>query len=561
MEIKGKEYPLSEIFSKKFEHHIPSYQRPYAWTTEQAEELFDDLYDEFKNVTSSNYFLGSIVLIKNKDTAYADVVDGQQRLTTLTILFAVIASCFHDNKKDDFKQYLIEKGNIFEGVENKPRLYLRKKDQEFFNTYIQNVDLEGLLKLDPAKLDETKKHIRENCELLEEKIKKAFENEEEIYQFAAFLIQSCYLVVVSTNDENSAFKVFSVMNCRGLDLTNADRIKPEVIGKISLGRQQDYTDKWDTLEASVTREKFDGIFAFIRMIYAKTKPKINILDEFRDAVLKKYNDKTVFMDEILEPYVRAYLILTRTNYKSESNAEQINNYLLWLNKIDDSDWVPTAMKFMCEHENDYEYVLWFLKRLERLAAYLHITSKGVNKRIERYGRILEEMEVNPNHSKTDPIKSIELSEDEKKDFKDVLSGEIYNNLTSKRRNYLILRLNSFVSDTENQWIDTSVLTIEHVLPQTIPKNSEWEKVWNDEEKRTFWLNRIANLVPLTRCKNSEAQNYDFDKKKLKYFIGKNGTSSFPLTTQVLNESQWTPETVEKRQKNLMKVLAEKWELE
>lgn len=557
MEIKGKEYPLSEIFSKKFEYHIPSYQRPYAWTTEQAGELFDDLYDEFKKEKKSNYFLGSMVLIKDKDSPEADVVDGQQRLTTLTILFAVIADCLNDKDKNGFKQYLIEEGKIFEGIGNKPRLFLRKQDQEFFNKYIQNVNLDELAQVASSKLNEAQKHIKENCELLKDKIREDLKNEEEIFQFATFLIQHCYLVAVSTDDEASAFKVFSVMNCRGLDLTNADRIKPEVIGAISLDEQQYYTEKWDTLEATVTREKFDDIFAFIRMIYAKTKPKMNILDEFRDAVLKKYEDKTVFMDKVLEPYAQAYMILTQKNYKSERDAEKINNYLWWLNKIDDSDWIPTAMEFMCRYENNSEFVLWFFRKLECLAAYLYITAKSVNKRIERYRPILEEMEANQNEQ----IKSIELSEDEKKEFKDVLNGEIYNKLTSKRRNYLILRLNSFVSDTENQWIDTNILTIEHVLPQTLPQNSKWEKDWQDEEQRAYWLNRIANLVPLTRYKNSEAQNYDFDDKKIKYFTGKNGTSSFPLTTQVLNESEWTPETVEKRQKNLVQVLSKKWELE
>ena len=557
MEIKGKEYPLSEIFSKKFEYHIPSYQRPYAWTTEQAGELFDDLYDEFKKEKKSNYFLGSIVLIKDKDSPEADVVDGQQRLTTLTILFAVIADCLNDDKKEKFKKYIIEDGEIFEGIGNKPRLFLRKQDQDFFNKYIQNVNLDELAQVAPSKLNEAQKHIKENCELLKDKIREDLKNEEEIFQFATFLIQHCYLVAVSTDDEASAFKVFSVMNCRGLDLTNADRIKPEVIGAISLDEQQYYTEKWDTLEAAVTREKFDDIFAFIRMIYAKTKPKMNILDEFRDAVLKKYEDKTVFMDKVLEPYAQAYMILTQKNYKSERDAEKINNYLWWLNKIDDSDWIPTAMEFMCRYENNSEYVLWFFRKLECLAAYLYITAKSVNKRIERYRPILEEMEANQNEQ----IKSVELSEDEKKEFKDVLNGEIYNKLTSKRRNYLILRLNSFVSDTENQWIDTNILTIEHVLPQTLLQNSKWEKDWQDEEQRAYWLNRIANLVPLTRYKNSEAQNYDFDDKKIKYFTGKNGTSSFPLTTQVLNEPEWTPETVEKRQENLVQVLSKKWELE
>lgn len=85
--ITGKEYPLLKIFSFDFEYHIPAYQRPYAWITEEAGILFDDLYEFYRTELSDNYFLGTIVLIKEEDKPYADVIDGQQRLTTLTILF------------------------------------------------------------------------------------------------------------------------------------------------------------------------------------------------------------------------------------------------------------------------------------------------------------------------------------------------------------------------------------------------------------------------------------------------------------------------------------------
>ena len=76
----------------------------------------------------------------------------------------------------------------------------------------------------------------------------------------------------------------------------------------------------------------------------------------------------------------------------------------------------------------------------------------------------------------------------------------------------------------------------------------------------YWLNRIANLVPLTRQRNSAAQNYGFTTKKEKYFQSKGGTSSYVLTTQVINEPKWTPDVVKKRQETLNEVFAEKWEL-
>ena len=90
--ITGKEYALKDIFSQQFDYHIPPYQRPYAWTEEECETLFDDLYDFFLTEKTDNYFLGSIVLKKEEDKPSADVIDGQQRLTTLTFQPLLLAS-------------------------------------------------------------------------------------------------------------------------------------------------------------------------------------------------------------------------------------------------------------------------------------------------------------------------------------------------------------------------------------------------------------------------------------------------------------------------------------
>lgn len=126
--------------------------------------------------------------------------------------------------------------------------------------------------------------------------------------------------------------------------------------------------------------------------------------------------------------------------------------------------------------------------------------------------------------------------------------------------YVILRLNEFVSDGTPINYSPTLLTIEHVLPQTVDPKSEWATVWSDPSKREMWIHKIANLVPLTRPKNSEAQNFDFDKKKNVYFTGKKGTTAYPLTTQVVHEKIWDEQTVIKRQQALIKVFTDAWEL-
>jgi hypothetical protein len=168
------------------------------------------------------------------------------------------------------------------------------------------------------------------------------------------------------------------------------------------------------------------------------------------------------------------------------------------------------------------------------------------------------MDSHKNHSKQNPLKTLELTPTEKREFSDVLSSEIYL-MPARRRNYILQRLDNFVSDGAATY-DSTIFTIEHVLPQTPPVGSEWDKTWSDFDERKFWLNRIANLVPLTKQKNSSAQNYDFSVKKTKYFQSQNGTSSYALTTQVINNKNWTPDVVKSRQEMLLKVFDEKWEL-
>lgn len=555
--ITGKEYPLSNIFSSEFEYYIPSYQRPYAWTTEQAEVLFDDLYQFFIDKTADNYFLGSIVLIKEEGNSKSEVIDGQQRLTTLSILFAVMAEAFDDEElKGECKSYIWEKGNIGQKIKSRPRLTLRKKDQEFFEKYIEKVALEDLMNVNPLTLDEAKKHIYENSKLLREKLADRFSSDEERLEFYQFVLNECFLVAVSTPDQESAFRIFSVMNSRGLDLLPTDIIKSDTIGKLSKDKQDEYTDKWEEMENKVERAGFNEVCTHTRMIFAKERPRKTLLEEFREYVMERTSPEEL-IDDYLIPYTDIYSDLRNCNYRSSEKSDEINEVLRWLNKTYNNDWMPSAIQFLSTYQKDDTYVLWFLRKLERLAAYLLVTAQDVNARMSRYKWLLVEMERRPDTTLDSPLRMMELTEWEKKCFLDVLDGNIYD-MPAKRRNYIIQRLNSFVSDGAAT-IDSKLFTIEHVLPQHPGKDSEWMKLWTRDEM-DFWVNRMANLVPLTGNHNSAAQNYDFDTKKKKYFQSKGGTTSYPLTTQVINEGKWTPEVVKKRQEDILRIFSEKWEL-
>ena len=569
--INGAEYPLSKIFSSEFEYAIPAYQRPYSWSEEEAGTLFDDLYEFYKYVPEDeSYFLRSIVLVKHENKPYSEVIDGQQRLTTLTIFIAELAylikeltSLTEDEDEAYYKdcvKYIKEPGSPTQGLEAKPRLSIRPRDNDFFKEYVQFFKFKDLFSLDTKKqTSEAKINIIKNAKILMKKTKQFLPNVEDIKKFELFLFQRCYIVVVSTPTQASAVRVFSVMNSRGMSLLVTDIIKADVIDKIPKNEMQKYTDKWEEMEIQLTRDGFNDLFSQIRMIKMKTKAKKSLLEEFNNYVLGNLSaDKAKeFIDKELEPYSQIYRILKECSYESSKDASTINDLLKWLNKIDNSDWLPPAMLFFKNNYNNCDPTIFevFLRKLERLAAFMRVKSLDVNKRIQRYAKVMEEIDTT---NDVTSITSLDLSEDEINDFINFLNSDIYK-MTAIKRKYLVLRLDSFVADGSASY-NNGIVTIEHVLPQTVKAGSEWEHKWPDPEVKDKWVHKIANLVPLSRYKNSEAQNYDFAEKKEKYFKGSTGTSSYALTTQVLSYFEWTPEVVEKRQKELINVFIKGWNL-
>lgn len=553
--ITGAEYPLGKIFSSDFDYEIPPYQRPYAWTTEQAGELFDDLYDFYRHEKEDSYFLGSIVLIKSENVPHSQVIDGQQRLTTLTIMIAALTSLLSGENRKECFAYIQEPGKKLQGISAKPRLALRLRDRNFFANTVQKLDFEGLAQLDNAQLEnESQQNIKANAIFLLSKLRSKFTTEDMLIDFGMFLMTRCFLVVVSTPSQQSAFRVFSVLNNRGLDLLPSDIIKAEAIGKITESKRASFNDRWEEIEVDVGRDGLNDLLGFIRMIYAKSKAKRALLEEFKEYVLAKVASAEELIDKVIEPYANAYMDAKFTNYESSENAGDINQLFTWLNRIDNSDWIPVAISYLAKYGKNSAAVLQFVTKLERLAAQMHICAANINQRIDRYAKVLAEIEATHSTSLT----SIELTSSEKDAFVTALKGDVYT-LTARRRNYLILRLDSFVTDGMASY-NHNILTIEHVLPQTVNPGSEWARWFPDVLDRFVWVHKLANLVPLTQSRNSYASNYDFERKKSAYFTGRSGVTSFALTSQVLQEKEWTQEVLELRQQRLVGICKLKWDL-
>lgn len=557
-QLDAKEISVGRLLNDgDYEFVIPEYQRPYAWGVEETLQLLSDLRGALEHDTDDPYFLGSIVLVKDPNNPRAEVIDGQQRLTTLTLLLSLLRDLATDDElRRDIHKLIEEPAVGWEDKAARPRLELRPRDSQFFLEYVQQQGSTlGLVELsDNIPETDAQFGLRDNAKALYEELQDLTpELRKDLFRLIA---RRAFLVIVATPDLNSAYRIFSVMNARGLPLAPQDIFKSQIIGAIPEGQKQHYADRWERLEEELGRDEFGDLFLYIRAIKARTRSVKSLLQEFPEQVLNAYlpDNGSDFMKEVLEPYAKADIHLNDQDFQGDSPLwKQVNNWLKRLAQLDNDDWRPPALWAITEHGEDPEFLVAFFSKLERLAASMLVRRVYATPRQLRYMDLLKQLA--DGHGLDSH--SFGLTEIERAETLRSLDGDIY--LATRVHKYVLLRLDSVLADDPGASYDHKIISVEHVLPQTIEPDSQWATNFTEEDAAK-WTHRLGNLLLLNRQKNSSARNYDFDVKKEKYFKSGKGVAVFALTTQVLGEPVWTPSVIKRRQEELIDVLIKEWQL-
>ncbi len=557
--IDTQQCEIKKIFSDDFVFTIPLYQRPYAWTTEESGVLLEDLLaamgegkQDMEEVPP--YFLGSIVLTKG-DKPEAEVIDGQQRLTTITILLATLRASIQTEKARDLDHFLYERANAFARTPSRYRLTLRKRDAEFFQRYIQaEGGIEDLKDVPFTSLSESQRNIHDNALAFMQRLQ-SIPNQERI-RLGEFLVSNCFMVVISTADFDTSYRIFSVLNNRGRNLSPADILKAQIVGGIPEDERDEYTSKWEEIEVLLGNENFEHLLSLIRILWTDARVHKNLLEEFHAHVYPNSQRKItpqLLIDHLLHPYgYHLHTIITATVERSPYTAE-IEELLRWLNKLTHSEWLPAALQYWGRYSKQPELLLRFLKDLDRLSVGLLLQNLSHNKRSERYRQL--QMAIKQEKDVYEDSSPLQLSETEQHTIYRALDGNLYANVNASLCKYILLRLDTLLSDGTATY-DLPIISVEHVLPQKPVSNSEWTR-WFPGGTHHRYVHRLGNLVLLSQHKNYNANNYEFAKKKMVYFSNK-GFCPFVLTSHVLHADKWTPDVVDRRQRELVNKLASYW---
>ena len=214
------------------------------------------------------------------------------------------------------------------------------------------------------------------------------------------------------------------------------------------------------------------------------------------------------------------------------------------------------MAFFHCNPHDRKTIVRFTRDLERLAYGLFVRRANVNDRINRYADVLRAIERDDDLFQANS--PLQLDTTEKSEVVSSLNGEIYLQTAVVRRT-LLERLDSLLADAGATYTRT-MITVEHVLPQNPRPDSQWMTWFPNDDDRLRWTHRLANLVLLSHRKNASASNWDFARKKSEYFQ-KGGVPPFALTTQVVNESEWTLGVLQRRQRELIDAFRTEWRLD
>lgn len=555
--MKGSELRLIEYMEgSKKRFIIPVYQRNYDWKIENCKQLYDDLIQVIKN-NSKTHFFGSIVSVyepSGRNTEFL-IIDGQQRLTTMPLLFLAMYNLLEEKiiisedeslKDQIYEDFLVDK---YQPQEKRMKLKPIKNDQKAFS------------KLFNSKDDYIKdSNLTINYSYFYERIQKQEITIDELFDAICRL----EIINITLNNEDNPQLIFESLNSTGLDLSEGDKIRNYILMGLPKQKQDEYYEKyWNCIEKCT---KYD-VSSFIRD-YLSVKQLVIPSQKKVYINFKKYvEDSSLKIIEILEDllsYAKRYNIFLC----GKTSSKELNSCINRLNRLETTVTRPFFLEVLRLYDENQINLNEVAEAFSITESYLFrrticdLPTNALNKIFLLLNREIMRYDGTDSNY-IEKLKFALLSKKDRArfpnddDFSLMFTEKPIYQMNSKNKIYILERLENFGTLEDKdiyRHYDEGEYSIEHIMPQHL--TPAWIKELGDsyEEIHDTWLHRIANLT-LTAY-NSKYSNSTFVEKKTM----KNGfeDSGIRLNTYVSKRDKWTLAELRDRNDYLLKRALDIW---
>jgi Protein of unknown function DUF262/Protein of unknown function (DUF1524) len=561
--FKTENNTYRKLIGNGLTYRIPRFQRDYSWTDEEWEDLWSDILGVVQTGDEPAHYMGYLVL-QSQDDKNFDVIDGQQRLTTLSLIVLAVLknlSVLIGEKKNpqQNQQRLDQIRQTYIGyldpvtLISRSKLTLNRNNDSYYQNYL--VPLGHL----PQRGFRASEHsLRKAFEWYEKRIsdyiKKADGDEGmALASLLETLSDRLFFTVISVTDELNAYKVFETLNSRGVRLSSTDLLKNYLFSVLSKTNEHAHEmhaleDRWESIVSRLGTESFPD---FLRSHWISRKTFVRQSDLFKTMRSKITDRAAVFellrgMEEDLDTY------LALTNPEASQWSPELRSYAQQLRMFRVRQ--PFAL-LLALHRTLTELEFASLLRAVVVISFRYnvIGSQPTNEQERVYFAVAQKLNTQDVSNAHQALEALQAIYPKDEPFKAAFADKVIRTTDSRNNRvvrYILCELERQDSGTAHDF-ESDVFNVEHVLPQNPAVNS-WSK-FSDEEADAL-VYRIGNMALLEKGRNKDLGNAAYDQKQpvLK-------TSAFSLTRKLANENaDWTPERIAARQKKLAHMASSVW---
>lgn len=555
--MKGFECKLVEYMEgSKKRFVIPVYQRNYDWKTENCKQLFDDLVKVSRNHRRSHFF-GSIVSVYNPDGRNTEflVIDGQQRLTTVSLLFLAMYNLINEGvivpetaslSQQIYEDYLVDK---WQPEETRIKLKPVKNDQKAFSKLFAG-----------PKQHIIGSNLTANYQYFYDRLRKQEVPVDALYD----TICSLEIINITLNNEDDPQLIFESLNSTGLDLSEGDKIRNFILMGLPTKKQNDYYEKyWNPIEECTGYDVSSFIRDYLSVKQMSIPSQKRIYINFKEYVELNQMETESLLQELLA-YAERYRLLL--NGKTAGKA--LDACIYRLNRLETTVTRPFFLEVLRLLDNG-------ILEISQVTEIFLITENYLFRRticdlptnaLNKIFLMLHREIVRYDGTEQDYIAKFKyalLSKKERARFPNdeefgaaFVERPIYQ-MNSKNKIYILERLENYGTAEDKDiyaHCDDGIYSIEHIMPQHL--TPVWIRALGEDHERIheLWLHRIANLT-LTAY-NAKYSNNSFTEKKMM----KNGfaDSGIRMNTYIAKKENWTLAELEERSQYLLGRALEIW---